>query len=663
VTLFMTLLAAFQVLLSRYSGQSDISVGTPIAGRNRLETEGLIGFFVNTLVLRTDLSGAPSFRELLGRVREVALGADAHQEVPFEKLVEELQPARSLSHTPLFQVMLVLQNTPVTEVQLEGLRIGGWESETATAKFDLTLALTEDAAGVLSGSLQYNRELFEAGTMQRMLGHFEMLLESFVREPEQRITGVELLSGAERAQVLGQWNETGRDYPEANRLQELFEGQAEQQPEAMALVSEAEQLSYGALNSRANQLAHYLQQQGVGAEQRVGIYQQRTAALVVSLLAVLKAGGVYVPLDPDYPAERLNFMLADAEVKVLLTESGLAARLGPSAVRQICVDEQWEEIARESIQQPVAKLQRENLAYVIYTSGSTGQPKGVAIEHQSALNLMHWAKEAFSREQLQGVLAATSICFDLSVFELFVPLSWGGQVILAENALQLPELRAREQVTLVNTVPSAMTELVRLKAVPKSVQVVNLAGEALSLKLVQQVYEQQPGVSQLYNLYGPSEDTTYSTGALVDAAAEQVLIGRPLANRQAYILDAHYQPVPVGVAGELYLGGAGLARGYLQRPDLTAEKFIPHPFSAAAGARLYRTGDVTRYRSNGEIEYLGRSDQQIKLRGYRIELGEIEAVIKQQPGVSEAAVVVREDSRGEKWLAAYVIREKPGAQQ
>src|SRR5919108_3201522 len=656
VTLFMTLLGAFMALLSRYSGQKDMVVGTPIANRNHRETEELIGCFVNTLVLRVDLAGNPPLEEVLGRVRAGGLEAYAHREGPFERVGEALEPERSLSHSPLFQVMFALQNAPLEELELPGLTLSPLPLESVTAKFDLSLWVRETEAGLVGGG-EYSTGLFEAATIKRLGAHFQNLLRGMVEDPGRRLGELPLLSAAEREQLLVGWNATAMDYPQERCIHELFELQVERSPEACAVVYEEQHLTYRALNARANQLAHTLQALGVGPEQRVGIGLERSAELVVGLLGVLKAGGAYVPLDPSYPPERLAFMVEDAQAQVLLTQGSIAPTLPPTPAQVLCLDREWERIAQAPEGNPPRSVSAEHLAYVIYTSGSTGTPKGVAIAHRSTVALLAWSSQVFTAEEWGGVLASTSICFDLSVFELFVPLSWGGKVVLAETALQLPALPLGQGVTMVNTVPSAMAELVRVGGVPGSVRAVNLAGEPLQSPLVGQLYR-QGGIQRVFNLYGPSEDTTYSTFALMSPGGrEPPSIGRPIANTQAYLLDPHLCPVPLGVAGELYLGGAGVARGYWERPDSTAERFIPNPFSALPGARLYRTGDLVRYRSEGSLEFLGRLDHQVKVRGFRIELGEIEACLGRHPGVQEACVVVREDPPGEKYLVAYVVPE------
>ncbi|MFL6209204.1 MAG: amino acid adenylation domain-containing protein, partial [Pyrinomonadaceae bacterium] len=659
VTMFMTLLAAFKVLLWRYSGQTDLIVGSPIAGRTRVETEPLIGLFINTLALRTDLSGDPTFRDLLGRVREVTLGAYAHQDVPFERLVEELQPERSLSHAPLFQVMIMLKNTPSPDLAMAGLQLSLVDITSGTAKFDLTLLLEERDGGITI-HWEYNTDLFEPETVARMSGHYETVLESAVARPGARISLLPMLPQAERQQLLVGFNDTQRAYPEPRCLHELFEAQVARTPAAVALISDAgARLTYGELTAQADELARHLRHLGVGREVRVGVLLNRSPQLIVALLGILKAGGVYVPLDPQYPQERVAFMVEDAAMSVLLTQTSLRDKLPASAARIVCLDAEWEtptaRAAAAKDDDNTADATPDNLAYVIYTSGSTGRPKGVAIEHRSVATFLHWAHETFTQAELAGVLASTSVCFDLSVFELFAPLTCGGAVVLAENALALSTHPAAPLVTLVNTVPSAMAELARAKSLPPSVATVNLAGEPLKLALVEAVYEHET-VGRVLNLYGPSEDTTYSTYVVLERGTNRApTIGRPVANTQVYLLDRALQPVPVGVAGELYIGGAGLARGYLNRPELTAEKFVPNPFSAEPGQRLYRTGDVARYLAAGELEFLGRSDQQVKLRGFRIELGEVEAALVKHASVSEAVVLVRADDGGDQRLVAYVV--------
>jgi aspartate racemase len=659
VTVFMALQAAFQTLLYRYTFQDDIVVGTAVSERNRIETEGLIGPLSNTLLLRTDFRGDPTFRKLLEQSREVTLEAYAHQDLPFEKLIEELQPVRDLSRAPFFQVMFVLHQSALEDnLKLAGLTLSRLSIERGTARFDLCLNMV-DGEGELSGSLEYNTDLYDAATVIRLLGHFQTLLEGIVADPDKRLSSLPILTEAERHQLLAQWNKTATDYPQDRCIHELFEAQVEQTPEAIAVVFENQQLIYRELNARANQLAHCLRKRGVGPEVLVGVCLERSLEMVVGLLGILKAGGAYVPLDPTYPQKRLRFILEDAALPVLLTQECLVESLPHRGTEVVCMDVNWEVFARESSENLASGVIANNLAYVIYTSGSTGRPKGVAIEHHSTVALVDWAEGVFTSEQLAGVLASTSICFDLSVFELFVTLSLGGRVILAENPLHLSTLRAKDDVTLINTVPSAMAELLRVQGVPASAHTVNLAGEPLQNSLVQQIY-QLGTVKQVFDLYGPSEDTTYSTFALRSAGGSAT-IGRPIANTQLYILDPHLQPVPVGMPGEIHIGGAGLARGYLGRPELTAERFIPNPFSQQLGSRLYKTGDLARYQPNGNIEFLGRLDHQVKVRGFRIELGEIEAVLGEHAAVQKAVVLAREEGFGGKHLVAYlVIHQQPG---
>jgi amino acid adenylation domain-containing protein len=661
VTPFMAMAAAFTLLLSRYSRQTDVSLGTPVAGRTRLETEELIGLFVNTLVLRARLTEGLTLRGLLDQIREVTLQAHAHQDVPFEKLVDELQPERSLSYGPLFQVMFALQNTPAEGLKVEGLKLDEVEVETETAQFDLTLRMEERADG-FTGALNYNTDLFDRETAEQMARHFERLVAELIRDAEQPAAEVELLGDAEREQILVGWNATERGYGGARRMHELFEEQAARAPDAAAVVCGDDALTYRELNERANRIAHRLAGLGAGPESVVAIYLERSAELVAALLGVLKTGAAYLPLDTQYPKQRVAFMLEDARPAALITHSAREAELPETAAHIVCLDTDRLELTRESAGNPSAAGADNNLAYVIYTSGSTGRPKGVAIEHRSAVTLIRWAEEEFGLEAVSRVLASTSVCFDLSVFEIFVPLSLGGCVVVAGSALDLLAGEGLagtpfEGVTLVNTVPSAMTELVRAGRVPATARVVNLAGEPLKRALSDAVYSSGP-VERLYNLYGPSEDTTYSTVSLIerDTLAEPT-IGCPVADTRAYVLDRAMCPTPVGVPGELYLGGAGLARGYLFRPALTAEKFVPDPFAPAPGGRLYRTGDLCRWLRDGELEFLGRADNQIKLRGFRIELGEIEAAMSAFRGVRGAAALVREDESGRKYLVGYVAAD------
>ncbi|HEX3556709.1 MAG TPA: amino acid adenylation domain-containing protein [Thermoanaerobaculia bacterium] len=679
LTPFMVLLAALQLLLHRYSGQAVVAVGSPVAGRSRAETEGLIGFFVNTLVLAGDLAGEPGFRALLARVREAALGAYAHQDLPFEKLVEELAPERNLAHAPLFQVLFSFQAAAAAPrvaggeaagaAAGDGLALAPLEADMAAAKFDLTLAVEEGAHG-FAAALEFNTDLFDAVTAGRILAQLRHLLAVAVADPETPVGELPLLGAAQRAQLLSEWNDTAAGSAARSEacLHQLFAARARETPDAPAVIAAEGTLTWSELDARASQLASHLRALGVGPEVLVGICMERSLDMVVGMLGILKAGGAYLPLDPAYPRERLDFMLADAAALVVLTQerllAGLAGRLegegGPPCPRYLCLDRDWPAIADNAAAAPLPPpdLVPDHLAYTIYTSGSTGRPKGVAITHRSAVALLDWARGVFPEQDRAGVLASTSICFDLSVFELFLPLCHGGTVILAENALHLPRLAAAGRVTLLNTVPSALAELVRSEGLPAAVRTVVLAGEPLPRRLVDEIHA-VPGVERVLNCYGPSEDTTYSTFATVDRGPGLPAIGRPVGGGRALLLDVRLQPVPPGVPGELYLGGAGLARGYLHRPELTAERFVPDPFAAAPGARLYRTGDLARFRPDGELLFLGRVDHQVKVRGFRIELGEIEATLRRHPQVAEAALLARGEP-GEQRLVAYVVGQ-PGA--
>lgn len=658
-TLFMTLLAAFKTLLYRYTGNNDIVIGSPIANRNHREIEGLIGFFVNTLVLRTDLSGNPSFRELLRRVREVALGAYAHQDVPFEKLVEKLQPQRNLSYTPLFQVMFVLQNAHSLEIELPSLTLSTLESDSGTAKFDLTLYMAETASGMI-GSVEYNTDLFEPQTIQRLAEHFQRLLSGIVANPEQRLEELPLLSEAEQQQLLVEWNDTETEYPN-QCIHQLFAAQVERTPDAVAVVFQDEQLTYTQLNQRANQLAHYLQKLGVKPEVLVGICLPRSIEMLVGLLAILKAGGAYVPIDPAYPQQRLALMLEDAQVSVLLTSVELAAQLPEHRAKVVCLDADWEKINKQSIDNPINKASTENLAYVIYTSGSTGRPKGVQIPHSAVVNFLSTMRQTPGLTQDDILLSVTTLSFDIAALELYLPLIVGARLIIvsreiASDGIQLSKQLDLHQANVMQATPATWRLLLGAGWQGSKQLKILCGGETLNRSVADQLLERS---KQVWNLYGPTETTIWSAVQIVENKTEQtdsiVSIGRPIANTQFYVLDQHQHLVPIGVPGELYIGGAGVARGYLNRPELTAEKFIPNPFHKEAGGRLYKTGDLVRLRSDSSIEFLGRIDNQVKLRGFRIELGEIEALLNQYPGAETSIALIREDEPGSQRLVAYVL--------
>ncbi len=653
-TLFMTVLAAFQVLLSRWARQADVVVGTPIAGRNREETEGLIGMFVNTLVLRSDLSDDPTFRELLARVRETTLGAYAHQDLPFERLVEELNVERSQSHAPLFQVMLALQNAPAGGLEMPGLQVSqrgfGWR----TAKFDLTLNV-EEAGDVLAGAIEFATDLFDGATIERMAAHLATLLEGIVADPDRPVSQLAILPPEERALVVRGFNDlTARPHYRRDVLMhEWLQAQVARTPDAPAVVAGEATLTYAELNARANRLARWLRGRGVGPEVRVGVLMERTEELIVALYAVLKAGGAYVPLDPAYPAERVAFMLADTRVPVLLTHAHLVARLPETTAEVFRVDADWTLVRGESDEDLPRIASPDNLAYLIYTSGSTGTPKGVQLEHRGAAVVVQWMRDEFPDDLRTSVLASTSVCFDVSIAEIFGTLSWGGKIVLVRDALSLASLPAGQEVVMASMVPSAAAELLRMEGLPRTVRSLNLGGEPVKPSLSDALHA-TGHVEQVVNLYGPSEDTTYTTALRIPPGVRRMTVGRPVANTQVHVLDPRLEPTPVGVPGELYIGGHGVTRGYHDRPGMTAERYLPDPFSPDAGARMYRTGDLARYLPDGEIEYLGRLDHQTKIRGHRVEVGEVEAVLATFPGLEESAVAVRQDD-GEARLVAYYV--------
>ncbi|HEX2094189.1 MAG TPA: amino acid adenylation domain-containing protein, partial [Longimicrobiaceae bacterium] len=666
-TVFMTLLAGLQLLLARYSGQDDVPVGSPIANRTRLETEGLIGFFANTLVLRTDLSGDPTVRELLGRVRETVLGAYQHQEIPFERLVEELAPERSLAHTPLFQVLFVLQNA-----EPEDLRLGALETEPMsvaleTAKFDLTFAM--HVGERIAGSVSYRSSLWRRDTMTRLLSSFERLLEGTVAEPRRRVGEIDLLTGAERLQVQV-WNATESELP-AVCVHELFERQAAETPDAVALTWGDRSLTYAELEARANRLAHRLLRLGVGPDARVALCATRSVEMLVGVLAVLRAGGAYVPLDPEYPADRLAYMLEDSGARVLLTQAVLAERLPPCDVARVLLDAEGEGGAHESAEPPTVALDPENLAYVIYTSGSTGRPKGVAMQHRPLVNLLAWQERDWWSPGAAVTLHFATISFDASFHEIFSCWSTGGRVVLADEetrrdpaaVLRLVESEGVGRVFMPAVALQHLAEeaLARGVSLP-ALREVQTAGEALRVTPAIREWFTGTGIP-LHNHYGPSETHVVTRHTLAGDTAHWPLlpsIGGPIANTQCYVLDAHLLPAPLGGVGELYLGGASLARGYLGRPELTAARFLPDPFPAAPGARMYRTGDRVRWLAGGVLEFLGRVDQQVKVRGFRVEPGEVEAALERHPGVREAVVYVREEAPGNRRLVGYVVPEGGG---
>ncbi|MBI4747841.1 MAG: amino acid adenylation domain-containing protein [Acidobacteria bacterium] len=702
-TLFMVLLAGFQTLLHRLSGQSDIAVGTPIAGRNQLETENLIGLFVNTLVLRADLSHNPTFLDLLAQVRQTTVDAFTHQDVPFEKLVEELHPERDLSRSPLFQVMFVMQNTPHLTFDFGDLQLELVESETRIAKFDLTCDVEESPQG-LAITFEFNSDLFDQSTIDRFFSYYETLLTGAVSNPTLPVGHLPILTEAERHQLLVEWNATQADYPRDVCLHQLIEAQVERTPDAIAIVFEDQSLTYHELNSQANQLAHSLQHQGVGPDVLVGICVERSLEMVVGLLAILKAGGAYVPLDPEYPQDRLAYVIEDAQAPVVLTHSTLLDRLQSVSAQVFCFDRDWSTLSNFPVHNLASPVTETHLAYVIYTSGSTGKPKGAMNEHRGIVNRLCWMQDAYHLTPADRVLQKTPFSFDVSVWEFFWPLLTGAQLVVAQPGMHkdpayLVEVIRQHHITTLHFVPSMLVAFLQAEQVETctSIKRVICSGEALSLDLQQRFFDRL--LCELHNLYGPTEaavDVTFWE-CTPNSPLPFVPIGRPIANLQIFILDSFGQPTPIGVPGELHIGGIGVGRGYWNRPELTAEKFISGVRVQGSGFRdseatehdsidgqakesleqgfretselsqaqgqtlnpeprtLYRTGDLARFLPDGNIEYLGRLDHQVKIRGFRIELGEIEAALEDHPGIRQAVVMAREDRPGDKRLVTYVL--------
>ncbi|NEO29894.1 MAG: amino acid adenylation domain-containing protein [Symploca sp. SIO3C6] len=679
VTLFVTLVTAVKVLLYRYSNQEDIVLGTVISQRNRPELEGIIGNFLNPLVLRSDLSGNPSFCQLLKRVRNVCLSAYSHQDVPFQKVVEVKHLDYQVQQNPLFQVTFVIDPLLVTESKL-GWKAFYFEVDPQTSKFDLTFYLLEEQLEEVVLLTEYNSDLFDATTIERMNGHLITLLEGIVANPNQNISQLPLLTETERYQILVEWNDTQVDYPQDKCIHQLFEEQVERTPDAVAVVFEREELTYKELNARANQLGHYLQKRGVKPDTLVGVYLERSLAMVVGMLGILKAGGAYVPLDPAYPQERVNYILSESETKILITSSQLLNSLPSHETQVICLDRDWKIISQENQGIPESKVKPNNLSYIIFTSGSTGKPKGVEICHQSLVNFINSTRDkpglkstdSFALDTCSAngkpqsnyrSLALTTICFDIHIVEIYQPLTVGATIILvsrqvAKDGLRLASKIAQSDATMMIATPATWQMLLAANWSGRPDFQAFCGGEVLARELANSLLEK---VGCLWNIYGPTETTVWSTTYEVKpnrstrGEGTSELIGRPIANTKVYILDRYLQTVPIGVPGELHIGGAGLARGYLNLPELTKQKFIPNPFSNKLGSRLYKTGDLARYLPDGNIEFLGRIDNQVKIRGFRIETGEIEGVLAQHPKLREAVVIVREDIPEDKRLVTYLV--------
>ncbi|HLF25329.1 MAG TPA: amino acid adenylation domain-containing protein [Anaerolineae bacterium] len=705
-TPYTLLLAAFQVLLHRYTGQADVWVGSPTIGRSHAEFAGIIGDFINTNVMRAKLSGNPTFTAFLNQMRQTVLDALEHQDYPFTLLVEKLMTRPDPSRSPLFQVAFDLQRLhrfdelavlfvpgkSEDHVEVGGLVFKAYPLPQQEGMFDLTLQIVE-LGNTFGGAFKYNLDLFDAATIARMAGHFQMLLTSIVADPDRRVSDLPLLTEAERHQLLVEWNDTRTDYADYLCVHHLLEAQVARTPNAIAATCESERLTYRQLNERANQLAHYLKQLGVGPETLVGISVERSLDMLVGLLGILKAGGAYVPLDPAFPKERIAFMLHDAQCPVLITQQHLVAELPEHAARVVCLDADWPTIAQASTSPVESEVTAENLAYVLYTSGSTGKPKGVQILHRALANflLSMQTEPGLSPEDI--LLSVTTLSFDIAGLELYLPLITGARVVIASRdvAVDGPRLLAllnQSGATLMQATPATWRMLVDSGWSDSPGLKMLCGGEALPVDLARQMLERG---GALWNMYGPTETTIWSSVCLIEADAEWIPLGHPIANTQFYILDAQRQPAPIGVPGELYIGGDGVARGYLNRPELTAERFVSNPFRKDEGggmraereklpsafiphtalqphsgckcpsALLYKTGDLVRYRRDGNIEFIGRVDFQVKIRGFRIELGEIEAALSRHPGVRQAVVIVREDTPGDKRLAAYITTHQAPA--
>ncbi len=681
-TLFMTLLAAFQILLHRYTGEDDVVLGSPVTGRNQTEFDALIGVFANTVILRTDLSGNPTFNQLLARVRETVLGAYAHQDVSLENLVEALQPERNLSRSPFFQVMFAIQNEPKTPAEMSGLEVTVLPVDAQTAEFDLFLLVTR-STDMHSATIEYNTDLFDQQTIERLLRHFQTLLDGIAANSLQRISELPILMKTEKRQLMLTWNSSWREHPADKCVHQLFENQVERSPDAVAVVFNDQELTYRQLNGRSNQLARYLRKLGVRPELLVGICLDRSIDMIVGLLAILKAGGSYLPLDPGYPVERLKFMLEDSRVFLLLTQQHLLGRFSsaipnaptphasenleanirpePREVSNsyaILLDRDWSTVGKESEENLDNWSTADSLAYVIYTSGSSGIPKGVLVEHRGLCNLAAEQLCRFQVDKTSRVLQFASPSFDASIFEIVMALCAGARLYLKPSdtllaGAHLADFLRTHEITIATLPPSVLAGIPS-EPLPK-LTAICVAGEACPAAVAKEWSRDR----RFFNLYGPTEATVWTTCGEYHGGGDSVSIGRPIANAQVYILDAYLNPLPIGVVGEIYIGGCGIARGYLNRPDLTADRFIYHSFEGGPSQRLYKTGDLGRYLPDGNIEFLGRVDNQVKIRGFRIELGEIEAALNRHPGVQDSVVTARNDNAGEKHLVAYIVPKQP----
>ncbi len=660
-TLFMMLLALFKILLYRYSGEGDLVVGSPIAGRNHSEIEDLIGFFVNNLVLRTKLSRNETFQEVLEKVRETALEAYLHQDIPFEKLVEELHPVRDLSHSPLFQVMFVMQNLPVPEFKLPGLSVSGFELDGQTSSYDLSLVIQEAPDG-LAVEMEYNTDLFRAETIRRMLGHYHRLLTSVSDTDECKIGDIPLLSQNERESITVEWNQTAVNYPENMTAHQIFESVSADFPDSVAVhysgnisPEDPQKVTYSELNRRANQLAHYLRKMGLRPEGTVAICMERSVEMIMAILAVLKAGGAFLPVDPAHPISRREYMMQDSGTAILLTQEKLLGQSVPDVPQIIAVDRDWDKIRRFGGTNPDSPVTPQNLAYIIYTSGSTGKPKGTLLQHGGLANLATVQKVAFDIQPGKRIMQFSSLSFDASVWEFVMALLNGATLCLTTREVimsgrNLSGYLRDEKINIITLPPSVLAVLP--PADLPELQVLVTAGEAVSTQLV----ETWCNGRRFFNAYGPTETTVCaSMHQCRQGSAANPPIGKPIGNFQLFITEHPLQPVPVGVQAELCVAGAGLARGYMNRPDLTAEKFMPHPFANRAGERLYRTGDLTRYLADGNIEFIGRIDSQVKVRGFRIEPGEIDALLMKHSEIQDSITVVREPVPGDKRLISYIV--------